>query len=421
MTVSGTTGKHDLVVSADGHILEPTDLFRTRLPKHLRDRGVWEEDFEIEPLVEGGARVFRRLHTPGFEGWTISRYRQTSGRTPEGDPEQILDDLALDGVDAAVMHPNLSLFGLYSDDHELSMAHARVYNDYVAEQFTPYFDRIAPTAPVPITDIGDAVAEIERVANAGFRTILLPATPPIPYYSRDLDPVWDATRAAGLQPFFHTQTGGVKVHDPESTTLKVVMENAAQVNQPITERSAAKRMITQAVYSPLVPSQLICQLIGGGVPERYPELHFSLIEFNAHWLASLVGAMDKCWITGIGQDPDWWLGIWDDERPAGDQPGMAQLFRLNEKWPYPLAPSEYVRRQFHVSFQDDPVAVACRHITGVSSIVWGNDYPHAEGTFRGSRELIARQFADVPADERAAMIGGTLGGLLGFGAPVPVS
>ena len=81
---------------------------------------------------------------------------------------------------------------------------------------------------------------------------------------------------------------------------------------------------------------------------------------------------------------------------------MAQLFRLNEKWPYPLTPSEYVQRQFHVSFQDDPVAVACRHITGLSTIVWGNDYPHAEGTFRGSRELIAQQLGDVPADERAA-------------------
>ena len=80
----------DFVFSADGHILEPTDLFRTRLPKHLRDRAVWEEDFEIEPLVEGGARVFRKLHTVGFEGWTVSRYRQTGGRTPEGDPEQAL-------------------------------------------------------------------------------------------------------------------------------------------------------------------------------------------------------------------------------------------------------------------------------------------------------------------------------------------
>lgn len=406
----------DFVVSGDGHILEPTDLFRTRLPKHLRDRAVWEEDFEVEPLEEGGARVFRRLHTPGFEGWTISRYRQTQGRTPEGDPELILEDLDLDGVDVAVMHPNLSLFGLYSDDHELSMAHARVYNDYVAERFSPYFHRICPTAPIPITDVDDAVAEIERVAAAGFRAILLPATPPRNYYTRELDPVWAAAQANGLQPFFHTQTGGVRIGDPESTTLKVVLENAAQVNQPMTEKAAAKRMVTQAVYSTLVPSQLICQLIGGGVPERFPGLHFSLIEFNAHWLASLVGGMDKCWVTGIGQDADWWLGRWDDSRPANlrEQPNMARLFKLNEKWPYPLKPSEYVQRQFHVQFQDDPVAVACRHVTGISTLVWGNDYPHAEGTFRGSRELIEQQFAGVPDDERRAILGGTLGALLGY-------
>ena len=379
-----------LVVSADGHLLEPTDLFKTRLPKHLRDRAVWEEDFEIEPLVEGGVRHFRRLHTPGFEGWTISRYRQTGGRMPEGDPEHILEDMDLDGVDVQVMHPNLSLFGLYSDDHELSMAHARVYNDYIAERFTPYFDRIVPTAPVPITDIDDAVAEIERVAALGFRAILLPATPPRNYYTRDLDPVWAAAQANGVHVFIHTQTGGVKVNDPASTTLKVVMESAAQVNQPMTEKAAAKRMITQCIYGAMVPQQVICELIGGGVPERFPDLHFALIEFNAHWLASLVGSMDKCWITGIGQDADWWLGCWDDTRPADDQPSMAQLFRLNEKWPYPLMPSEYVQRQFHVSFQDDPVAVACRHITGLSTVVWGNDYPHAEGTFRGSQELLDR-------------------------------
>ena len=192
-----------------------------------------------------------------------------------------------------------------------------------------------------------------------------------------------------MHVFIHTQTGGVKVNDTTATTLKVVMEQAAQVNQPMTEKSASKRMITQCVYGPIVPQQVMCELIGGGVPERYPDLHFALIEFNAHWLASLVGSMDKCWVTGIGQDADWWIGNWDDTRPDDDQPGMAQLFRLNEKWPYPLTPSEYVRRQFHVSFQDDPVAVACRHITGLSTIVWGNDYPHAEGTFRGSRELIA--------------------------------
>src|SRR5438105_5139065 len=175
------TDTQDLVVSADGHVLEPTDLFRTRLPKHLRDRAVWEEDFEIEPFVEGGARIFRKLHTAGYEGWTISRYRQTGGRMPEGDPEHILEDMDLDGVDVQVMHPNLSLFGLYSDDHELSMAHARVYNDYIVERFGAYFDRLVFTAPIPITDVADAVTEIERVAANGSRAILLPATPPRNY------------------------------------------------------------------------------------------------------------------------------------------------------------------------------------------------------------------------------------------------
>ena len=60
------------------------------------------------------------------------------------------------------------------------------------------------------------------------------------------------------------------------------------------------------------------------------------------------------------------------------------------------------------------MAVACRHITGLSTIVWGNDYPHAEGTFRGSRELLRTQFAGVPDEERKAIVGGTLAGVLGI-------
>src|SRR5207302_8022774 len=132
------------------------------------------------------------------------------GRTPESDPALILEDMDLDGVDAQVLHPNLSLFGLYSDDHELSMAHARVYIDYVIERFTPYFSRLAPTAPVPITDVDDAVSEIERVAAAGFRGILLPAIPPQPYPSADFEPVWPAAQPNGVHGFFHCATGRVK-------------------------------------------------------------------------------------------------------------------------------------------------------------------------------------------------------------------
>ena len=72
---------------------------------------------------------------------------------------------------------------------------------------------------------------------------------------------------------------------------------------------------------------------------------------------------------------------------------MGRLFNINSKWPLPLKPSEYVRRQFHVQFADDPVAVAGpAHHRAVDTIIWGNDYPHAEGTFRGSEECIAENF-----------------------------
>ena len=152
----------------------------------------------------------------------------------------------LDGVDVQVMHPNLSLFGLYSDDHELSMAHARVYNDYVIERFTPYFDRLAPTAPVPLTDIDDAVAEIERVAAGGFRAILLPATPPKPYYSRDFDPVWAAAQANGVHVFIHTQTGGVKVNDPESHDAQG-RDGAGRAGQPADDREVGVEADDHAV------------------------------------------------------------------------------------------------------------------------------------------------------------------------------
>src|SRR5664280_1787717 len=188
----------DLIFSADGHYVEPTDLFTTRLPKHLRELAVWEEDFEIEPLGEDGCRFFRKLHTPGFEGWTYARYLHHDGTPQSGDPIRVADDLRSDGIVASLLHPNHALFGLYTHDHhELSIAHARVYNDFVTEAFAPYRDWIFPTSPIPMTDLDDAVGEIERVAALGSRAIILPAVSPIPYSSRELDRVWAAAQSHG--------------------------------------------------------------------------------------------------------------------------------------------------------------------------------------------------------------------------------
>ncbi len=417
------------VVSGDTHIIEPVDLFKTRLPKHLRDRALWEEEFELdEPIVPGGHTVFRKLHTVGYDGWTVSRYRQAPGMTPDGEPDHILRDMDRDGVDASVMFPNLSLFVLFTDDHELSMAHARVYNDYVVERYLDYKDRMRPTAAIPLTDIPDAVAEIERMARAGLGAILLPEIPPMPYWAEEYEPVWAAAEANGMPVFFHVATGGVKVAEGQSQTanqVKGMMTAVAMGMNPLEQTMVSSRSMGGGSTASESPQRIIADLVSGGVCERHPNLHFNLVEFNAGWLVSYLGSLDKAWRTGTGQDPDWWLGFWDDSKAPDDQPAMGRLFNINSRWPLPLKPSEYVRRQIHVQFADDPVAVAARHITGLTTIMWGNDYPHAEGTFLGSKECIAENFVGVPDEDKAAILGGTLASVVGFDtsrkfSPVPV-
>src|SRR5260370_41183805 len=103
------------------------------------------------------------------------------------------------------------------------------------------------------------------------------------------EPVWAAARDIGAHVFSHCATGVVKVGDAESPALKQVRAMADELNLPMDARLAAKRMRTQAVMNTINPQQIIVDLIAGGVPERYPEVHFCLIEFNAHWLGSLLG------------------------------------------------------------------------------------------------------------------------------------
>jgi predicted TIM-barrel fold metal-dependent hydrolase len=46
------------------------------------------------------------------------------------------------------------------------------------------------------------------------------------------------------------------------------------------------------------------------------------------------------------------------------------------------------------------VGVKHRHQIGVDNIMWSSDYPHTASTWPHSREVIARDFKDVPAAEQ---------------------
>jgi hypothetical protein len=79
-----------------------------------------------------------------------------------------------------------------------------------------------------------------------------------------------------------------------------------------------------------------------------------------------------------------------------------------------LRPSDFVRRQGHVTFQHDPVGIHSRGFTGVDALLWGSDYPHPEGTWPHSRAALAAQLAGVPEHEQARIAGGTAARLFGF-------
>ena len=46
--------------------------------------------------------------------------------------------------------------------------------------------------------------------------------------------------------------------------------------------------------------------------------------------------------------------------------------------------------------------------------MWGSDYPHDEGTFPHSREVIERIFKDIPEEEKMKIVGGNAARLYGF-------
>jgi predicted TIM-barrel fold metal-dependent hydrolase len=82
-----------------------------------------------------------------------------------------------------------------------------------------------------------------------------------------------------------------------------------------------------------------------------------------------------------------------------------------------MLPSDYFRRQGFATFQDDPIGMETRKWVGVDNLLWGDDYPHHEGTWPRSQEVIDRTMADLTEEERRKVLGLNAAKLYGFDAP----
>src|ERR1041385_5363104 len=140
---SSTSGKY-AVVSADAHVLEPTDIWSTWLPKQYLDKAP-----KLAQDVDGGdAWLFAGavdpdpiglVTTPGMPWdqfrWTGVKYRDARPGCYDG--AERLKDMAIDGVDAEVLFPPQRTIGHFLGDADDDFVRAGIeaYNNFLFDQF----------------------------------------------------------------------------------------------------------------------------------------------------------------------------------------------------------------------------------------------------------------------------------------------
>jgi predicted TIM-barrel fold metal-dependent hydrolase len=135
----------------------------------------------------------------------------------------------------------------------------------------------------------------------------------------------------------------------------------------------------------------VMMLVAGGGLDRYPDTQIAVIESGASWLSALAERMDEVY--------------------------NAHHYYVRPK--LSMLPSEIIRRQVKCAFQHDRACIMSRGVTGTRSLMWASDYPHAEGTFPNSRDIVRTLFdgIEISEKEKADILGGTAARLFGFEIP----
>ena len=348
-----------LLISADAHVAENEDL-RARLPESLRERMSLMVlgkggDFDVETNGEVKERSSRKKLS--------ARDRELEFRSDPSlgtDLDRRMRDMAREGVDAQVIFPNIALdCGGSHQTQEYSKAFARAYNEYVRETFAPASKRFKPAAMIPTDDIEDTLAEARKCIDDGFATMFLPCVVPWqPYRLKVYEPLWSMAEEASIPLTFHVFSGNLALGGEYADAGGMSEERLALTVEQGKERIKHAEHL-ETVIGMAAGMAPILELTASGVLERHPDLHFVITESECGWLAWVLQAMDQ-------------------------MQRRRHLYRKD----LPLRASEYFLRQGYVTITDDPVALNNVGFTGSDCLLWGNDYPHDEGTWPESHASI---------------------------------
>jgi predicted TIM-barrel fold metal-dependent hydrolase len=189
------------------------------------------------------------------------------------------------------------------------------------------------------------------------------------------EPLWEALDELGLAVVAHHNFGGAD--QGRSHPLPGQGDEKPLSIEGAVDLATFAWLLTCDLPLPTIPILTIEQLFLGGVLDRHPNLRFHFAESGIGWL--------PYWLEQLDDRYDrhrFWAGV-----------------------NLPLQPSDYVRRHFTFSFQEDHAGVALRHSIGIDNICWASDFPHSVGDWPHSRETRERQFVGLPDDERRKIEG----------------
>src|SRR6266446_6810743 len=139
------------VIDADGHVLEPVDIwdkyidpaYHERAPKIIVDTD-GKERLLVGQQVLGSQKGFGVIGAIGSRDHEMPEdtMKYIDGRKGGFDPHARIPDMDLDGIDAAFLYPSLGLFSGAVQDPGLAAAMCRAYNRWLADYCRRCPDRL---------------------------------------------------------------------------------------------------------------------------------------------------------------------------------------------------------------------------------------------------------------------------------------
>jgi predicted TIM-barrel fold metal-dependent hydrolase len=264
------------------------------------------------------------------------------------------------------------------EEFERCLAGIRAHNRWLADFCAEAPDSRAGIGLILPNDLDEAVKDIESIAKAGLRGgVLLPLIPPDCTWLKPLyDPAWEKVYAA------------IQDHD------LVINQHSGQGSP-----NYGAGPVPEALWISEVT--FYCQagfrhLLMSGVYERYPKLKYILTESGCSWVGDMLRQLDRIH-----------MGF-----KAG---AIGEMNYKDMEWVLKDAPSEYAARNcyYGASFPSKADLAGIDEV-GEDRVLWGNDYPHYEGTFPYNLESLRLTFADMTDARRRKVLGENAAKLYGF-------